>query len=126
MQRRSLTLPAEPSLGLIARTVTMKKMATMLTLAVLCLCLAPVWAEDVPHMDFVRALRARNFSDLALEYLDRMATDASVPADVKTAIPLEKARTRMEQATHEFNPGKRQSLYTQARTEFDAFAKAKP
>lgn len=126
MRRRSLTLPAEPSLGLIARTVTMKKMALMLTLAVTWLALGPVRADDVPHMDFVRALRARNFSDLALDYLERMAKDAGVPADVKAAIPLEKARTRMEQATHEFNPAKRQALYTQARGEFDAFVKAKP
>jgi hypothetical protein len=125
-QRRSFTLPADTSLGLLARTATMKKLATMLTLAVLGLVLAPVWADDVPHMDFVRALRAKNYNDLALDYLSRMENDKSVPADIKAAIPLEKARTRMDQATNEFNPAKRQALYDQARGEFDAFAKAKP
>src|SRR5436190_21401467 len=71
-RRSSFTLPAESSLGLIASTAIMKKLATMLTLAVLWLTLAPVRADDVPHLDFVRALRARNFSDLALDYLERM------------------------------------------------------
>src|SRR5262249_32121511 len=121
MRRRSLTPPAEPSLGLIARTVTMKKMATMLTLALVWLALAPVRADEVPHMDFVRALRAKNFSDLALDYLDRLDKDKSTPADIKAAIPLETA-----QPTNESSPAKRQTLYAQARTEFDAFAKAKP
>src|SRR5271170_7000293 len=101
----------------------MKKLAVMLTLGLLFLAITPAQAEDVPYMDLVKALRAKNYTDLALDYLNML--EKSGPAELKEFIPLERANIRLDQASNTLDAATRNNLYSQARTEFEGFAKAK-
>jgi hypothetical protein len=82
---------------------------------------APV---EKPHLELVRALRAKGYSDLALDYLDGLAKNG--PATLKPFVPLEKARVRLDMADREPNLGARAGLYNQARQEFLDFIKNRP
>jgi len=101
----------------------MKKLVGILTLGLLFLAITPARSEDVPYMDFVKALRAKNYTDLALDYLNML--EKSGPADLKEFIPLERANIRLDQASNTMDAGTRNNLYNQARAEFETFAKAK-
>src|SRR6516162_8800264 len=68
------------------------------------------YGED---MRFVRELRSRGYSDLAREYLQKLAQNA--PAELKKELPLEIALTNLEAANEEPDSSKRLSLYAQAR-----------
>jgi hypothetical protein len=79
---------------------------------------------DEPHLDLVRGLRARGMADLALDYLQRLS--ANPPAGLRTVLPLEIAKTRMELAVNEFNERKRDRRIVEARAAFDSFIQADP
>jgi hypothetical protein len=79
------------------------------------------YAED---LQFVRELRSRGYNDLAREYLDQLAKNAS--AALKKELPLERALTEMEAARDEPDSIKRIALYAQAREQFQAFLRANP
>jgi hypothetical protein len=79
------------------------------------------YAED---MKFVRELRSRGYSDLAREYLQKLAKNA--PAELKKELPLEIALTNLEAANDEPDSSKRLSLYAQARAECETFLKGNP
>jgi hypothetical protein len=85
---------------------------------------SPAFAEPPPHLDMVRALRERNDSDLALMYLDVLAKDPSANISPQL-LALERARTQLEMAANEFNVGKRDKLFTDARAGFTKFIKEK-
>jgi hypothetical protein len=78
-------------------------------------------AED---LRFVHELRARGYSDLAREYLEKLAQTAS--AELKRELPLEMALTNMESANDEPDSGKRLTLYTQARADLQKFLADNP
>jgi hypothetical protein len=101
----------------------MKKLVGMLTLSFLFLAITPARSEDVPYMEFVKALRAKNYTDLALDYLNML--EKSGPADLKEFIPLERANIRLDQASNTLDAGTRNNLYNQARSEYADFARAK-
>ena len=82
---------------------------------------APV---EKPHLEMVRHLRAKGYSDLALDYLDNLAKNG--PAALKPFVPVEKARVRVDMADREPNMGARAGLYNQARQEFLDFVKNRP
>jgi hypothetical protein len=73
---------------------------------------------------FVRELRSRGYSDLAREYLDKLAKNA--PPALQKELPLEKALTDMEAAADEPDSGKRMSLYVRARADFQKFLSDNP
>jgi hypothetical protein len=79
------------------------------------------YGED---MRFVRELRSRGYSDLAREYLQKLAQNA--PAELKKELPLEIALTNLEAANEEPDSSKRLSLYAQARAECEKFLKDNP
>jgi hypothetical protein len=82
-------------------------------------------AQEAPYaedLQFVRELRSHGYTDLAREYLERLAKSA--PPQLKKELPLERALTEMEAANDEPDSGKRIALYAQARTQFESYLKA--
>ncbi|HEY7315197.1 MAG TPA: hypothetical protein VH643_38045 [Gemmataceae bacterium] len=79
------------------------------------------YAED---MQFIRELRSHGYSDLAREYLKKLAQNA--PPELKKELSLEKALTNLEAANEEPDSGKRITLYAEARAEFQQFLKDNP
>lgn len=88
---------------------------------------SPAFSQDPPYaedLQFVRELRSRGYTDLAREYLDKLAKNAS--AALKKELPLEKALTEMEAARDEPDSNKRIALYAQARQQFQQFLRVNP
>src|SRR6185437_1735942 len=81
-------------------------------------------APFTEDLQFIRDLRGRGYSDLARQYLDKLAKTA--PPALKKELELEIALTNMEAANDEPDSGKRLTLYAQARTAFQAFLKNNP
>jgi tetratricopeptide (TPR) repeat protein len=79
------------------------------------------WRED---LSFVESLRARNDSDLALEFLEQMAKGAT--PELLKELPLEFAKTRLRIASEEPDTSKRLTLYNRAREDFEKFIAANP
>ena len=104
----------------------------MMRRAILALALPLVWVSTSPAQsnspfDLVRGLRDAGLTDLAIERLNELkAKPGTLTPDEIITIPLEVARTRLEQAVRETEDGKRVALINQAQGEFDAFIKANP
>ncbi|MER3417352.1 MAG: hypothetical protein C4297_14250 [Gemmataceae bacterium] len=81
---------------------------------------------EPPHLDFVRGLRQRGFADLALEYLEKLQKDTSLPEAVRTILPLEIARTQAALSQAEEDPSARQELLQRARKGIEGFLQAHP
>jgi hypothetical protein len=99
-------------------------MRKLVTLLVFGAAVAVVRAEEPPHFDFVRKLRANHYPDLALEYLQRIRKTA--PADLQPRIELEIARTQLELARTETDAAKKPALLAEARKAFEGFVKNHP
>lgn len=78
-------------------------------------------ADEPPHAEFVRGLRAKHYSDLALEYVEKVLRTAS--AEAKPGLLLERAKTRLDLAATEPEVGRRLVKYNEARGELEAFVK---
>ena len=81
-------------------------------------------APSAEDLRFVHELRARGYSDLAREYLERLSKTAS--PELKRELPLEMALTNMEAANDEPDSGKRLALYAQARDDLQKFLADNP
>lgn len=87
----------------------------------------PVPAQEAAFRDdlrFIEMLRNRGDSDLALEYLQRLAKTAS--PELAKELPLEFAKTRLRVASEEAETSKRLALYREARDDFQRFIAANP
>jgi hypothetical protein len=82
-------------------------------------------AADLAELQFVRALRARHYNDLALEYLERLRRNNPSP-ELLRELPLELAQTRLDGAAEEADSGRRLAIFDQARGEIEAFLKGNP
>lgn len=51
---------------------------------------------DEDHLGFLRGLRQRGYADMAMLYLEQLANDPNVPAEVKAVIDYERAMTLLE------------------------------
>jgi hypothetical protein len=102
----------------------MKRPPILLALAALFCTIAPLPADEVPHLQFVRELRAR-YPDLALEYLNNLR-QSNPPPEVAAVIPLELAKVRLDLATAEADGTRRLALYNQARAEIQEFIDKNP
>jgi len=88
---------------------------------------APLSAAESPYaedLQFIQDLRTRGYSDLAREYLEKLAKNA--PAALKKELDFEIALTNMEAANDEPDSNKRLTLYAQARASFQAFLQNNP
>lgn len=92
---------------------------------ILTACLHPrsLCAEE-PHLELVRGLRARGMADLALDYLQRL--NANPPLTLRSILPLEIAKARLELAVAEPNDRKRTRRFDEARAAYESFAKSNP
>lgn len=81
----------------------------------------PAFRED---LRFVETLRNRGDSDLALEFLHRMARSAS--PELARELPLELAKTNLRRASEQPETSKRLELYREARDDFQRFITANP
>jgi hypothetical protein len=102
----------------------MKRPLAVLALAALLGAAAPLPADEVPHLEFARELRAR-YPDLALEYLDKLRK-ANPSPEVAAVIPLELAKVHLDLATGEADSRRRLDLYNKARAEFQEFIDKNP
>jgi TolA-binding protein len=82
----------------------------------------PVVAQPPNPLDLVRGLREHDLADLALEYLQEIEK-SNPTGDVKTLLPLERAKTRLALARQEEDEGARDAALTRAKAEFEAFLK---
>src|SRR5205823_11650572 len=85
---------------------------------------AGVRAAEVDHLEFIRGLRARNYPDLALEYLDELAKKPGLPPALGQQLPFERAKTLLDLASTEPEPGKQAALYAETQQQLEAFIRA--
>lgn len=78
-------------------------------------------ADDTPHLEFVKQLRAKQYGDLALRYLDVLEKEGS--PEVVAFIPIERASIYLDQAQQSTNIAERSRLYEKARAGFETFIK---
>ncbi len=84
---------------------------------------APFSGAGEPAETFLTRLRAANYFDTAILYLDRIGNYPGVDPEFKTAIGLEKAQTYIDAARVSRNSAARNTFLEDASTELDAFLK---
>lgn len=85
------------------------------------------WCQaEEPYQDFVRGLRDRQYFDMAIYYLDQLATRPGVPEEVKQLIPYEKAATLLESSRITQSPDRQVELLDQALAFLEQFVKESP
>ena len=103
----------------------MKKNAPAIALLALFLGFAaPLCAqtENRPHLDLIRGLRANSMPDLALEYLLELEKSRPDPA-ISVVLPLEFAKTWLDQAAVEREENRRNDLIAKAKEKIEVFLK---
>lgn len=104
----------------------MKRMLTVLALGVSLFLTAPARAQELPHMEFVHALREKGMPDLAMEYLERLAKRPDLPKELKDSLALEIARTQLEVAAKDPDPARRARVYDDASKKMQAYLATNP
>ncbi|MBS0205243.1 MAG: hypothetical protein JSS49_20250 [Planctomycetes bacterium] len=79
-----------------------------------------------PYLEFVRGLRERGYYDYAILYLDQIAARENTPAEIKQAIPYQKAMTLQESAKSARSPEKQMEQLNQAAAYLEQFVKENP
>src|SRR6266849_1899561 len=97
----------------------MKRMVAWLAFGVVILTAEFVPAQEPPHLEFVRGLRAHHYPDLAEKYLENLIKDPAHAED--PLLLLEMAKTRMDLAAQETNTDQRLKRYQQAEKDLEAF-----
>ncbi|MGE3803539.1 MAG: hypothetical protein AB7K24_02580, partial [Gemmataceae bacterium] len=81
--------------------------------------------QEIPHVEFFNKLRQNNLPELALEYLQKMKADGTLPKEMVKDFPLESARLRMEIADSTTDARKRDKLREEARKFYADYANDK-
>ena len=79
-----------------------------------------------PMREFLDGLRARQYFDWAILYLDQLQERSDLPADLKAIIPYERAVTLSESAKHSVSPETQQRQLDQALGFLEQFTKESP
>ncbi|RMG33445.1 MAG: hypothetical protein D6725_15695 [Planctomycetota bacterium] len=85
----------EPRLSMNVRLSRTQVWRVAVWVALVCGSAAPARAEE-DHLGFLRGLRQRGYADMAMAYLEQLAEDPNVPADVKAVVDYERAMTLLE------------------------------
>ncbi len=90
--------------------------------------LAETRAGDDPRVipDFVQGLRDKGYYDVALQYLDRLRSDPSTPAEIKATLEYEEGKTLIEEATKSRDPDVSKAKLEQAEKKIKSFVNANP
>jgi hypothetical protein len=102
----------------------MKSLLGWLALAIVVFAPESSPAEEPPHLEFVRGLRAQRYPDLALEYLEKLSKDPAHAED--PLLLLEMAKTRLDLAAQETNTDRRLARYLEAGTDLETFLSKYP
>ena len=86
-------------------------------------CCGQVHAQGEPAADFVKRLRAAEYFDLAITYLDRVDQYPGVDSDFITSVPLEKATTYIDAAVVARSATARDERFADAENELQKFLK---
>ena len=76
--------------------------------------------------EFLDGLRARQYFDWAILYLDQLQERSDLPADLRAIIPYERATTLSESAKHSVSPETQQRQFDQALGFLEQFTKESP
>ena len=79
-----------------------------------------------PMREFLDGLRARQYFDWAILYLDQLQERSDLPADLRAIIPYERAMTLSESAKHSVSPETQQRQLDQALGFLEQFTKDSP
>src|SRR5262245_42982491 len=74
---------------------------------------------------FLQELKNHGLHDLALEYLNQLRDDPSLPADLKTTLDYEEGRTLIDEASRS-DLVRREELLREAKDKLEGFIKANP
>lgn len=99
--------------------------AAIVGIAFLAACLQSARADE-PAEAFLQALKTRGYYSLALEYLQRLETQASLPAAFRERLDFERGEVYIPAALAERQSTKKQELLNQAQEAFDRFIKSQP
>ncbi len=78
-------------------------------------------AQGEPASDFLKQLRAGNYFDIAIKYLDRLDQYPGVDAELKNAVKLEKAQTFIDAAIASRNGKDRDKYFVDALASLQGF-----
>ncbi|RPI91216.1 MAG: hypothetical protein EHM42_00095, partial [Planctomycetaceae bacterium] len=90
-----------------------------------CLGSACVEAAERP-LDFLEALRRRDYFDYAITYLEQLEGRSDLPTDVRDVLAYERGMTLLENARSSRDPESQGRLYDEARVQFEKFLKDHP
>ncbi len=93
---------------------------------VLCLGFSTFATAAEPYLEFARALRQRQYYDLAETYLQQIEQDESTPDDVRALIPYEKGLTLLASSRLLRSPQARSRQLDEAQALFERFANDSP
>lgn len=79
-----------------------------------------------PMREFLDGLRARQYFDWAILYLDQLQERSDLPAELRALIPYERAMTLSESAKHSVSPETQQRQLDQALGFLEQFTKESP
>ncbi len=88
----------------------------------------PGWAAEDPRTvrRFLQELKDHGFHDLALEYLNQLRADPTLPADFKAVLDYEEGRTLIDEAIRTGDAVMAEEFLKEARAKLDGFVKAHP
>lgn len=126
MPRLPLVIPSPPPRwrGPSRRRATRLIVCAALALGVVGTIGAPgADAQGEPAADFVKRLRAAEYYDLAIAYLDRLDEYPGVDSAFMTTVPLEKAQTYIDSAAAARTVERRDEAFAAAEVQLQAFLK---
>jgi cellulose synthase operon protein C len=75
---------------------------------------------------FLQELKNHGLYDLALDYINQLRDDPSLPADIKVSLDYEEGRTLIDEASRSNDLVLREELLRDAKDKLDAFVRAHP
>src|SRR5262245_8009470 len=103
----------------------MKRVVFSLAALLLVQSASPIKAQEAPEtqIEFIQRLRAKNYNDLAMEHIEKLAKTPKFP--LANILQLESARTMLALA-REREPESRPPLFAEARKVLEAFVAKNP
>jgi len=80
--------------------------------------------SDDPDARFLESLRTRGWHELALEYLEKSASNEAITEAFRARIPYERAVTRLDEAKSVSDPVERERGVARARTDLENYLKS--